>query len=119
MQMMRVILLSLVYPLQYPLVGLVQSLGQFVKILTEVRGEGMLQCIQLAECPSEPVQQCENLLPASNNMAHLHPIGSFRQRLDHEILIIRPPSPHRHAWGRANDVSNVAGDVRFLSAFVV
>ena len=80
---MRVILLSLADTLQYPLVGLVQGFGQFVKILTEVRGEGMLQCIQLAEYPSEPVQQCENLLPASNNVTGPHSIGSFRQRLDH------------------------------------
>ena len=80
---MRVILLSFVYPLQYPLVCFVQGFGQFVKILTEVRGEGMLQRIQLAEYPSEPVRLRKNLLPASKNMTHSHPIGSFRQRLDY------------------------------------
>ena len=116
---MRVILLSLVDPLQYPLVGLVQSLGQFVKILTEVRGEGMLQRIQLAEHPSEPVQQCENLLPASKNMTRLHSIGSFRQRLDYQVLIVHPPSPHRRARGQIDNAANIFSDVRLLSDFVM
>jgi hypothetical protein len=53
---MRVIRLSLIYPLQYPLVCLIQGLGQLVKILAEVWGETMLQRVQLAERPSEPVQ---------------------------------------------------------------
>ena len=116
---MCVILLSLVYPLQYPVVRLVQGFWQFVQILAKVWGNAMLQRVQLAEYPSEPVRPRENLLPAWDSMIFLHSISSFRQRLDHQIPIVRPPSPHRHAWGRANDVSNVAGDVRFLSAFVV
>ena len=93
---MRIILLRLVYPLQYPVVSFIQGFGQIVQILAEVRGNAMLQRIQLAEYPSEPVQQSENLRPAFN-MTSSHAISSFRQRLDHEILIIRPPSPHRRA----------------------
>ena len=73
---MRVILLSLIYPLQYPLVCFVQRLRQFIQILAEVWGEAMLQHVQLAEYPSEPVRRRKNL-------QHSHPIGSFRQRLDH------------------------------------
>ena len=80
---MRVILLSLIYPLQYPLVCFVQCLRQFIQILAEVWGEAMLQHVQLAEYPSEPVRRRKTLLPASNNIKHSHPIGSFRQRLDH------------------------------------
>ena len=116
---MRVVLLSLAYSLQYPVVRFVQGLRQFVKILTEVWGNAMLQRVQLTEYPSEPVRPRENLLPAWDNMAFLHSISSFRQHLDHQIPIVCPPSPHRHAWGRLNDVSNVVSDVRFLSAFVV
>ena len=80
---MRVLLLGFVDPLQYPLVGLIQGLGQFVQILAEIWGEAMLERVQLAEYPSEPVRQRENLLPASQNMTHSHPVSSFRQRLDH------------------------------------
>ena len=116
---MRVILLSLVYALQYPLVCFVQGLGQFVKILAEVWWEAMLQRVQLAEYPSEPVQQRENLLPASNSMTLSHSISSFRQRLDYQIFIVCSPSPHRRARGRVDDVSNIVSDVRFLSAFVM
>ena len=94
---MRIILLRLVYPLQYPVVSFIQGFGQIVQILAEVRGNAMLQRIQLAEYPSEPVQRSENLRPALNNKMPSHSISSFRQRLDHEILIIRPPSPHRRA----------------------
>ena len=116
---MRIILLRLVYPLQYPVVGFVQGLGQFVQIVAEVWGDAMLQRVQLAEDPSEPVQQSENLRPASNNMTLSHSIGSFRQRLYHQILIVRPPSPHRRARGRVYCTANVLGDVRFLSAFIM
>ena len=80
---MRVLLLGFVDPLQYPLVGLVQALGQFIQILAEIWGEAMLERVQLAECPSEPVRRRENLLLASQNMTHSHPVSSFRQRLDH------------------------------------
>ena len=80
---MRVILLSFIDPLQYPLVGLVQGFGQFIQILAEIWGEAMLQCIQLAEYPSEPVRRRENWLPESNSMTHSHSISSFRQRLDY------------------------------------
>ena len=52
---MRIILLRLVYPLQYPVVGLVQGIGQLVQILAKVWGDAMLQRLQLAEYPSEPV----------------------------------------------------------------
>jgi hypothetical protein len=116
---MRIILLSFTYALQYPLVGLVQRLGQFVKILAEVWWEAVLQRVQLAEYPSEPVQQRENLLLASNSMAFSHSISSFRQRLDHQILIVRPPSPHRCAWRRVDNTANILSDVRFLSDFVM
>ena len=61
---MRIILLSLIYPLQYPLIRFVQGLGQFVQILAEVWGDAVLQRVQLAEYPSEPVEQGENLLLA-------------------------------------------------------
>jgi hypothetical protein len=80
---MRVILLSLVYPLQYPLVRVVQGLGQFVKILAEVWGEAVLQRVQLAEYPSEPVQKRKELRPARDRMMLSHSISSFSQRLDH------------------------------------
>ena len=52
-------------------------------------------------------------------MTRSHSICSFRQRVDYQVLIILPPSPHRRAWGQVDDVSNVVSDVRFLSAFVV
>ena len=116
---MRVILLRFVYPLQYPVVRFVQSIRQFVQILAEVWGDAMLQRLQLAEYPSEPVQQCENMRPAWDGMMFSHSIGSFRQCLDHQILIVRPPSPHRRAWGRVYRTTNILSDVRLLSAFVV
>ena len=116
---MRVILLSLVYPLQYPVVGFVQGVGQFVQILAEVRGNAMLQRVQLAKYPSEPVQQRKMLLSTWLRMALSHSIGSFCQRLDHQFLIVRPPSPHRRARGRVHRTANVLSDVRFLSAFIV
>ena len=116
---MRVILLGFVYPLQYPVVRFVQGIGQLVQILAEVRGNAMLQRVQLAEHPSEPAQQSENLRPASNNMTHSHSIGSIRQRLDHQILIVRSPSPHRRARGRVNRTANVFNDVRLLSTFIM
>ena len=116
---MRIVLLRLIYPLQYPLVCFVQGLGQFIQILAEVWGDAMLQRVQLAEYPSEPVQQRENLLLAWNSMTPSHSIGSFCQRLDHQILIVRPPSSHCSTRVRVDDVSNVVNDVRFLSTFVV
>ena len=116
---MRIIFLGLVYPLQYPLVGFIQGFGQFVKILAEVWGEAILQRVQLAEYPSEPVQQRKELPPAWDSMTLSHSVCSFRQRLDHQILIVRPPSPHRRARGRVDNVSNVVLDVLFLSAFIV
>ena len=117
---MRIVPLSLVYPLQYPLVGVVQSLGYLVQILAEIWGEAMLERVQLAEYPSEPVQRRENLLWDIMSLKTLsHSIGSFRQRLDHQILIVLPPSPHRRARGRVYRTANVLSDVRFLSAFVV
>jgi hypothetical protein len=117
---MRIILLSLVYPLQYPLVRFVQGLRQFVQILADVWGEAMLQRIQLAEHPSEPVKQRkELLLPVWDRMTFSHSIGSFRQRFDHQILIICPPSPHRRAWGRVDHRANIVSDVRLLSALVL
>ena len=96
---MRIILLRLIYPLQYPVVSFVQGIGQFIQVLAEVWGNAMLQRIQLAENPSEPVQQSENPRPASNKVTLSHSIGSFGQRLNHQILIVRPPSPHRRARG--------------------
>ena len=48
-----------------------------------------------------------------------HAVGSFRQRLDHQIFIIRSPSSHCSTRGRVDDVSNVVGDVSLLSAFIV
>ena len=116
---MRVILLRLVYPLQYSVVRFVQGIGQFVKILAEVWGNAMLQRVQLAKYPSKPIQQREMLLSAWGRMALSHSIGSFCQRLDYQILIVRPPSPHRRARGRVHRTANVLSDVRFLSAFVV
>ena len=116
---MRIILLSLIDPLQYPLVRFVQGLGQFIQILAEVWGDAMLQRVQLAEYPSEPVKQCENLLLGRDSMTPSHSISSFRQCLDHQILIVRSPSSHCSTRGRVDNVSNVVSDVRFLSAFVV
>ena len=55
-QTVRIILLSLVYPLQYPLVCFIKGLGQFVQILAEVWRDAMLQRVQLAEYPPEPVK---------------------------------------------------------------
>ena len=80
---MRVIFLGLVYPLQNPVVRVIQSLGQFVQILAEVWGNAMLQRVQLAEYSSEPVQQSENLQPEQNNTTPSHSICSFRQRCNH------------------------------------
>ena len=51
--------LSLVYTLHYPVIGFVQGLGQFIEIMAEIWGEAMLQRVQLAEYPSEPVRHCE------------------------------------------------------------
>ena len=116
---MRVILLRLVYPLQYPVVRFVQSIGQFVQILAEVWGDAMLQRVQLAEYPSEPVKQCENLLLGRDSMTLSHSIGSFRQRLDYKILIVRPPSLHRRARRRVHRTAHVLSDVRFLPAFIM
>ena len=116
---MGIILLSLVYPLQYPLVCFVQGLGQFVQILAEVWGDAVLQGVQLAEYPSEPVKQRENMLIAWDNMTPSHSIRSFRQCLDHQSLIVRSPSSHCSTRGRVDNVSNVVSDVGFLSAFVV
>ncbi len=61
---MRVILLSLINASQYPLVCFIKGLRQFVKKLTEVWWEAMLQRVQLAEYPSKPVQQRKKLLLA-------------------------------------------------------
>ena len=116
---MRIILLSLIDPLQYPLVRFVQGLGQFIQILAEVWGDAMLQRVQLAEYPSEPVKQCENLLLGRDSMTPSHSISSFRQCLDHQILIVRSPSSHCSTRGRVDNVLNIVSDVRFLSAFVV
>ena len=116
---MRVILLSLVYPLQYLLVCLVQGLRRFVQILAEVWWKAVLQRIQLAEYPSEPVQRLEKLLSAWDGMKFSHSISSFRQRLDHQILIVHPPSPHRHTRGRVDHPANVLSTVRCLFAFVM
>ena len=116
---MRIIPLSFVYPLQYPVVGFVKRFGQFVQISAEVWGDAMLQRVQLAEYPSEPVRQCENLPPARDSMTVSHSISSFRQRLDHQILIICSPSSHCCTRGRVDDIPNVLSDVFFLSAFVV
>ena len=80
---MRIILLRLVYPLQYPVVRFIQRLGQFIQILAEVRGNAMLQRVQLAKYPSEPLQQSENLRLEFNNMMLSHSVSSLRQRLDH------------------------------------
>ena len=68
---MRVILLSLVYPLQYPVVRFVQGLRQSIKILSEIWWEAMSQRVQLAEYPPEPVRRRENVVPESNNMTHI------------------------------------------------
>ena len=57
---MRIILLRLIYPLQYPLVRFVQGLGQLVQILAEVWGDAMLQRVQLAEYPSKPIRYRES-----------------------------------------------------------
>ena len=116
---MRIILLSLVNSLQYPLVRFVQGLRQFIQILAEVWGDAVLQRVQLAEYPSEPVKQRENMLLACDSMTPSHSISSFCQRLDHQILIVRSPSSHCSTRGRVDNVSNVVGDVRLLSAFVV
>ena len=46
--------------------------------MAEVWGDAMLQRVQLAEYPSEPVQQRQNLLPAQDSMMLSHSISSFR-----------------------------------------
>ena len=116
---MCIILLRLVYSLQYPVVRFVQGLGQFIQILAEVWGDAMLQRLQLAEYPPEPVRHSENLRPVSSNMTLSHSISPLRQRLDHQILIVRPPSPHRSARRRVHRTANILSNVRFLSAFIV
>jgi hypothetical protein len=52
-------------------------------------------------------------------MTFSHSIGSFRQRLDYQLLSSVSPSPHRRARGRVDHVANIVSYVRFLSAFVV
>ena len=116
---MGVILLRLIDALQNPLVCFIQGLGQFVEKLTEIWWETMLQCFQLAEYPSEPVQRRKKQLLAENNLTPSHPIGPFYQRLDHQVFIVRSPSSHRRTRGRIDDVSNVVSNVRFLSTFIV
>src|SRR6266702_6943590 len=116
---MGVILLSLIEAPQYPLVCFIQSFRQFIKKLTDVRWEAMLQRVQLAEYPSEPVQQRKKLRLARYGLTHSHSIGSFCQRPDYEIFIICRPSPHRRIRGRVYDVLDVVGDIRFLSTFVM
>ena len=116
---MRIILLILVYPLQYLVISFVQGIGQLIQTLAEVFRNAMLQGLQLAEHPSEPVQQSENLRLALNTMSLSHSICSFRQCLDHKILIIHTPTPHRHAWGQVHRTANVLNDVHFLSGFIM
>ena len=65
---MRVIPLSLADALQYSVIGVIQGFRQFIQILAEVWGDAVLQRVQLAKYPSEPVQQCKNLKPAWDSM---------------------------------------------------
>ena len=116
---MGVIFLSLIDSPQYTFISFVKGLRQLIKILAEVLGEAMLQCIQLAEYPSEPEQQRKKPQITWNSMTFSHSISSFRQRLNHKRFIICSPSPHRRARGRVDNAANIVSNVRLLSAFVM
>ena len=47
----------------------------------------------------------------------LHPIGSFRERLDHQLLVFISPSPHLCI--RVNHRGNIVDNVLPLSTLVV
>src|SRR5580658_5040024 len=54
-----------------------------------------------------------------NKLIHIHPVSSFRERLNHNFLVILLPSLHVCIRIRVNDRPNIVCNIFLLSSFIV
>ena len=52
-------------------------------------------------------------------MIYVHPVSSFREHLNHEFLVLCPPSPHDRLRIRVDDRLDIVHDVLLLPTLVV